>query len=42
MLQQYHERDFGEWLVTELHLVQSELLRGGPHHTILRSVPLQS
>jgi hypothetical protein len=25
-----------------LHLVQSELQRSGAHHTILRSMPLQS
>ena len=42
VLQQYHNRDFGEFLVTQLHLVQSELQRSGAQHTILRSVPLQS
>jgi 2'-5' RNA ligase len=42
LLQQYHNHDFGEFLVTQLHLVQSELQRSGAHHTILRSMPLQS
>jgi 2'-5' RNA ligase len=42
LLHKYHDRDFGEWWVTHVHLVQSELQRGGAHHTILRSVPLQS
>ena len=42
MLQKYHKRDFGEFLVTQVHLVQSELQRGGAQHTLLRSVPLQS
>jgi 2'-5' RNA ligase len=42
MLQKYHKRDFGAFLVTQLHLVQSELQRGGAQHTLLRSVPLQS
>lgn len=41
MLQKYHKRDFGEFLVTQVHLVQSELQRGGAQHTLLRSVPLQ-
>ena len=31
MLQKYHNRDFGEFLVTQLHLVQSQLQRGGAH-----------
>ena len=42
MLQTYQNRDFGEFLVTQLHLVQSQLHRGGALHTILRSVTLQS
>jgi len=42
MLQTYQKRDFGEFLVTQLHLVQSQLQRGGALHTILRSVTLQS
>jgi 2'-5' RNA ligase len=42
LLQKYHNRDFGEFLVTQLHLVQSELQRAGAQHTLLRSVPLQS
>jgi 2'-5' RNA ligase len=42
MLQKYHNLDFGEFLVTQLHLVQSELQRAGSQHTILRSVTLQS
>jgi RNA 2',3'-cyclic 3'-phosphodiesterase len=42
MLQKYHDRAFGEFLVTQLHLVQSELQRGRAQHTILCSVTLQS
>jgi RNA 2',3'-cyclic 3'-phosphodiesterase len=42
MLQTYQDRDFGEFLVTQVHLVQSQLQRGGALHTILRSVTLQS
>ena len=42
MLQTYQNRDFGEFLVTQVHLVQSQLQRGGALHTILRSVTLQS
>jgi RNA 2',3'-cyclic 3'-phosphodiesterase len=42
MLQTYQNRDFGEFLVTQVHLVQSQLQRGGVLHTILRSVTLQS
>jgi RNA 2',3'-cyclic 3'-phosphodiesterase len=42
MLQTYQNRDFGEFLVTQLHLVKSQLQRGGALHTILRSVTLQS
>lgn len=42
MLHKYHDRDFGEWLVTQLHLVQSEPQPGGAQHTILCSMPLQS
>ncbi len=41
-LQTYQNRDFGEFLVTQVHLVQSQLQRGGALHTILRSVILQS
>ena len=42
MLQTYDSRDFGEFLVTQLHLVQSDLQRGGSRHTILRSVTLRT
>lgn len=42
MLQTYQNKDFGEFLVTQLYLVQSQLQRGGALHTILRSVTLQS
>jgi len=42
MLQTYQNQDFGEFLVTQLHIVQSQLQRGGAVHTILRSVTLQS
>jgi 2'-5' RNA ligase len=42
MLQTYHNWDFGEFLVTQVHLVQSQLQRGGALHTILCSVALQS
>jgi 2'-5' RNA ligase len=42
MLQTYQNRDFGEFLVTQLALVQSQLRRGGVVHTILHSVTLQS
>ena len=42
MLQAYQNRDFGEFLVTQVHLVQSQLLRGGALHTILHSVTLRS
>ena len=42
MLQTYQNQDFGEFLVTQLHLVQSQLRRGGSLHTFLRSVTLQS
>jgi len=42
MLQMYQSRDFGEFLVTQVHLVQSQLQRSGSLHTILRSVTLQS
>jgi 2'-5' RNA ligase len=42
VLQTYQNRDFGEFLVTQLHIVQSQLQRGGALHTILRSVTLQS
>jgi len=42
MLQTYQNRDFGEFLVTQVHLVQSQLQRGGALHTILCSVALQS
>jgi RNA 2',3'-cyclic 3'-phosphodiesterase len=41
MLQKYHNLDFGEFLVTQFHLMQSELQRGGARHTLLRSVTLQ-
>ena len=42
MLQMYQNRDFGEFLVTQMHLIQSQLLRGGALYTLLRSVTLQS
>jgi 2'-5' RNA ligase len=42
MLQTYQNRDFGEFLVTQLHLMQSQLQRGGARHTILRSASLES
>jgi len=42
ILQTYQNRDFGEFLVTQVHLVESQLQRGGALHTILRSVTLQS
>ena len=42
ILQTFQNRDFGEFLVTQVHLVQSQLQRGGALHTILRSVRLQS
>ena len=42
MLQTYQNQDFGEFLVTQLHLVRSQLQWGGALHTILRSVTLQS
>ena len=41
MLQTYQNQDFGEFLVTQLHIVHSQLQRGGSLHTILRSVTLQ-
>jgi 2'-5' RNA ligase len=42
ILQVYQNRSFGEFLVTQLHLFQSQLQRGGALYTILRSVTLQS
>ena len=42
ILQRYQNRLFGEFLVTQLHLYQSQLQRGGSVYTILRSVTLQS
>jgi len=42
MLQTYQNRDFGEFLVTQLYLIQNQLQRGGALYTILRSVTLQS
>jgi len=42
MLQTYQNRDFGEFLVTQLYLMQSQPQRGGAVHTVLRSVTLQS
>jgi 2'-5' RNA ligase len=41
VLQAYQNRCFGEFSVTQLHLFQSELQRGGARHTILHSVMLQ-
>jgi 2'-5' RNA ligase len=42
ILQTYQNQDFGEFLVTQVHLVQSQLQRGGALYTILYSVALQS
>ena len=42
VLQAYQNRCFGEFSVTQLHLFQSELQRGGARHTVLRSVMLQN
>jgi 2'-5' RNA ligase len=42
ILQTYQNRDFGEFLVTQVNLMQSQLQRGGALHTVLRSVTLQS
>lgn len=42
ILQAYQNRCFGEFAVTQLHLFQSELQRGGALHTLLHSVTLQS
>jgi RNA 2',3'-cyclic 3'-phosphodiesterase len=42
VLQTYQNQDFGEFLVTQMHLVQSQLQRSGARHTILRFVALQS
>jgi 2'-5' RNA ligase len=42
ILQAYQQRDFGEFIVTQLHLFQSELQRGGALYTMVRSVTLQS
>ena len=42
MLQAYQDRCFGEFAVTQLHLLQSELQREGAHYTIVHSVTLQS
>ena len=42
MLQTYQNQDFGEFLVTQLHLVRSQMQRGGAVHIILHSVRLQS
>jgi 2'-5' RNA ligase len=42
MLQMYQNRDFGEFLVTQMHLVQSQMQHGGALHAILHSVALQS
>jgi RNA 2',3'-cyclic 3'-phosphodiesterase len=42
MLQTYQNQIFGEFLVTQWHLMQSQLYRGGAVHTILHSVTLQS
>ena len=42
VLQTYQNQDFGEFLVTQVHLVQSQLQRGGALHTLLHSVMLQS
>jgi 2'-5' RNA ligase len=42
VLQTYQNREFGEFLVTQVHLVQSQLQRGGALHTILHSVELRN
>jgi 2'-5' RNA ligase len=42
LLQAYQNRDFGEFLVTHIYLVKSQLQRTGSLYTILRSVTLQS
>lgn len=42
LLQTYQNRDFGEFLVTHIHLVKSQLRRDGSVYTILSSVALQS
>jgi 2'-5' RNA ligase len=42
ILKTYQNMNFGEFLVTRIHLVQSHLHRGGYLHTILRSVTLHS
>ena len=42
MLQIYQNWDFGEFLVTNIHLMKSQIQRGGSLYTILRSVTLQS
>jgi len=42
ILQAYHNRQFGEFLFTQLHLFQSQLERGGARYSILHSVTLQS
>src|SRR5262245_7163886 len=41
ILKMYQNVDFGEFLVTRLHMIQSHLQRRGALHTILRSVALQ-
>jgi RNA 2',3'-cyclic 3'-phosphodiesterase len=40
ILQRYQDRLFGEFLVAQLHLYQSQLQRGGAVYTILHSVAL--
>jgi len=35
------QRTFGEWLATEIHLMQSELSPKGARHSILAPLPLQ-
>ena len=40
VLQAYQNRCFGEFAVTQLHLFQSNLQRGGALYTLLRSVTL--
>ena len=42
VLEEYQNHIFGEFLVTQWSLIQSQLHRGGAVHTILRSVTLQS
>jgi len=42
ILQTYQNRDFGEFFVTRIHLMKSQMRRDGSLYTILHSVILQS